>query len=337
MFDFVGAFKRGIKAAKELNKHQLEVDEVFSELSSKFLHATDGEFAIERIGSFASGMSAALDVLSGAPPSSQIKTNGAIIIQSTSDTNKKAKIANWIKHPKGFTFVLQFEQREIISKSKAELGAALEELLSAPVVGKAYLSLLNSSQADRKERKVVTDRPLRVVKGIAVAEAKPGAVVATTNSGAAWAAAKPAAKPAAAKAAAKPAAKPAAAKAAAKPAEKPVAAKAAAKPAAKPAAAKAAAKPAAKPVAAKAAAKPAAKPAAAKAVKPAAKPAAAKPVAAKPAKPATGKQPMAAVKPAAPITGPAVPTVPNSEAFGGGSDEVKPGVAQTVSGPGLLN
>ena len=302
MFDFVGAFKRGIKAARELNKYQLEIDEVFFELSSKFLEATEGEFVIERLSSFVSGVSAALDVLTGTPPVSQVQTSGAIFIRSTSDANKKAKIANWIKHPKGFTFVLQFEQREVISKSKVELGAALEELLSAPVVGKTYLSLLNSSITDRKEKEVVKGRPLRVVKGSAVAAAKPGAV---------WVAAKPSAKPAAAKVAAKSAAKPAASKAAAKPAAKTAAAKAVAKPVAKPAAAKASAKPTAKPAAPKAAAKPTAK-----------KPAAVKP----PAAPI-------AIKPAAPS--PASPAVPNADALGDGVNEVKPGNPQSVLNPGL--
>jgi hypothetical protein len=316
MFDFVGAFKRGVKAAKDLNKHQLEVDEVFSELSSKFLEATNGEFTIERNSSLVSSASVALDVLAGVPPRSQSQASGAIIMRSMNDPSKKARLANWVRHPKGFTFVLQFEQREIISKSKAELGAALEELLSAPIVGKAYLSLLNSSQADDKERGVVAARPLRVVGG----QSAKGAAVA----------AKPAAKPAAAKAAAKIAAKPAAAKAAAKIAAKPAAAKAAAKIAAKPAAAKAAAKVAAKPAAAKPAAKAAAKPAAKVAVKPAAKPAAAKPA----AKPAV-KPP--AAKPAAPKARPAAPVVPNEDAFDGSVNEVKSGAPQNAPNPGLLN
>ncbi|WP_256656694.1 hypothetical protein [Pseudomonas sp. B10] len=302
MFDFVGAFKRGIKAAKELNKYQLEIDEVFFELAGKFLEATEGEFVIERLSSYVSGVSAALDVLTGTPPVSQVQTSGAIFIRSTNDANKKAKIANWIKHPKGFTFVLQFEQREIISKSKVELGAALEELLSAPVVGKTYLSLLNSSLTDRKEKEVVKGRPLRVVKGSAVAAAKPGAV---------WAAAKPAAKPAAAKVAAKSAAKPAAAKVAAKPTAKPAASKATAKPAAKPAAGKAEANSAAKPAAPKAALKPTAK------------------------KPAAVKPPTAprAIKPAAPS--PASAAVPNADALGDGVNEVKPGNPQSELNPGL--
>jgi hypothetical protein len=242
MFDFVGAFKRGVKAAKDLNKHQLEVEEVFHELSRKFLIATDGEFEIVRSSSFASGVSAALEVLSGAPLNSQTQTGGSILIRSRSNANLSAKIANWIKHPKGFTFVLHFEQREIISKSQAELGAALEELLSAPVVGKAYLNLLSSLKNSRKEKEeVVQNRPLRVTKEAAtLAVAKPVVVKVAAKHAAKPAAAKAAAKSAAARAAAKPAAKSAAAKAAAKPA----AARTAAKPVAKPAAAKPAAKPA---------------------------------------------------------------------------------------------
>ncbi|WP_339491270.1 hypothetical protein, partial [Pseudomonas sp. EA_15y_Pfl2_R67] len=229
MFDFVGAFKRGVKAAKDLNKHQLEIDEVFSELSDKFLEATNGEFVIERNSSLVSSASAALDVLAGVPPRAQSQSSGSVFIRSMKDSSKRSRLANWVRHSKGFTFVLQFEQREIISKSKAELGAALEELLSAPIVGKAYLSLLNSSQSDGKEREVVADRPLRLVGGPSV---RAGAVVASK------AVSRPAAKPAAAKVAAKAAAKPAAAKVAAKAAAKPAAAKVAAKAAAKPAAAK---------------------------------------------------------------------------------------------------
>jgi hypothetical protein len=297
MFDFVGAFKRGVRAAKDLNKHHLEVEEVFHELSRKFLVATDGEFEIVRSSSFVSGVSAALEVLSGAPPNSQTQTGGSILIQSRSNANLNAKIANWIKHPKGFTFVLHFEQREIISKSQAELGAALEELLSAPVVGKAYLNLLSSLKNSRKEKEVVQNRPLRVTKEAATLAAEKPVVVKV--------AAKHAAKPAAARAAAKPAAKPAAARAAAKPAAKPAAARAAAKPAAKPAAARAAAKPAAKP----AAAKPSAKPASAKAPKPAA---------AHVAKPAVPKQSDA----------------PNADALGDGVNEMSPGTSQRVLNPG---
>ncbi|MCU7250295.1 hypothetical protein OC940_20990 [Pseudomonas koreensis] len=310
MFDFVGAFKRGVRAAKDLNKHHLEVEEVFHELSRKFLVATDGEFEIVRSSSFASGVSAALEVLSGAPPNSQTQTGGSIIIQSRSNANLNAKIANWIKHPKGFTFVLHFEQREIISKSQAELGAALEELLSAPVVGKAYLNLLSSLKNSRKEKEVVQNRPLRVTKEAATLAAEKPNVVKI--------AAKHAAKPTAARAAAKPAAKPAAGRAAAKPA----AARAAAKPAAKPAAAKAAVEPAAKSAAAKAAAKPAAKPAAARA---AAKPA---------AKPASAKAPKPA---AAPVAKPAVPKqsdAPNADALGDGVNEMSPGTSQRVLNPG---
>jgi hypothetical protein len=340
MFDFVGAFKRGVRAAKDLNKHHLEVEEVFHELSRKFLFATDGEFEIVRSSSFASGVSAALEVLSGAPPNSQTQTGGSILIQSRSNANLNAKIANWIKHPKGFTFVLHFEQREIISKSQAELGAALEELLSAPVVGKAYLNLLSSLKNSRKEKEVDQNRPLRVTKEAAtLAAEKPNVVkIAAKHAAkptAARAAAKPAAARAAARAAAKPAAKPAAARAAAKPAAKPAAARAAAKPAAKPAAAKAAAKPAAKPAAAKAAVKPAAKSAAAKAAaKPAAKPAAAKAAAKPAAKPASAKAPKPA---AAHVAKPAVPKqsdAPNADALGDGVNEMSPGTSQRVLNPG---
>ncbi|WP_178081864.1 MULTISPECIES: hypothetical protein [unclassified Pseudomonas] len=254
MFDFVAAFKRGVKAARDLNKYQFEIDEVFSELSNKFLEATNGEFTIVRSASLVSSASAALDVLAGTPPRSQTQSNGTIFMRSTKDANRKVKLANWVQQPKGFTFVLQFEQREIISKSKAELGAALEELLSAPIVGKAYLSLFNSIQSDLRDKKESEVHRLRAVESNRV-----GGVIAVKSAAKAGVSGRTAvsamAKPAAAKPAAKAAAKPAAAK--------PVAAKAAAKPAAaKPVAAKAAAKPAAaKPVAAKPAVK---KPAAAK-------------------------------------------------------------------------
>ncbi|UMZ14028.1 hypothetical protein I9018_10105 [Pseudomonas sp. MPFS] len=352
MFDFVGAFKRGVKAAKELNKHQSEIDEVFSELSRKFLDATNGEFVIERANSLASEFSTAIDLLTEVSPGSKTKSSGGIYICSTVESSRRIKVANWIKHSKGFVFVLQFEQREIISKSKAELGAALEELLSSPVLGKAYLSLRDSTQADLKEKSGVSGRPLRLIKGAEVAEAKSGVALVgmkpavarvaaklVAKSTAAKPAVKVAAKPAAAKPAAKAAAKPARAKPAAKAVAKPAAAKPTAKAAAKPAGAKPAAKAAAKPAAAKPTAKAAAKPAGAKpAAKAAAKPAAAKPAAKAAAKPAAAKPAAkAAAKPAAPMVRPAVPAVPNPDSLNGGANEVKSGAPQGAANPGLLN
>ncbi|MGX1184977.1 chemotaxis protein histidine kinase CheA [Pseudomonas sp. F-14 TE3623] len=356
MFDFVGAFKRGVRAAKDLNKYQLEIDEVFFELSHKFLEATHGDFTIERNDSFISSASAALDMLSGTPPRSQNQSSGAIFMRSMKDSSKKIRLANWVQQPKGFTFVLQFEQREIISKSKTELGAALEEFLSSPIVGKAYLSLMQMLKVDVQSKSGSVVRELKAVKVLRVREhgysdkpaaktasggmsvAKPAAAAkpAAVKPAAKSAAAKPAAKPAAAKPAAKTvAAKPAAKSAAAKPAAKTVAVKpaaksAAAKPAAKTVAVKPAAKSAAaKPVAKTVAAKPAAKSAAAKpvaktvAAKPAAKPVAAKPA----AKPAAAKP---AAKPAAPR--PSVPNTPKAEVFNE-AGEVKPGVAQNPPAP----
>jgi hypothetical protein len=305
MSDFISAFKVGIKAAKDLHKHELEIDEVFSELASTMRHVTGGKLTIVRSTSTASAAAAAVESIIGAAPRARIKSDGGVYLRDVSDAKRSVRVANWIKQPKGFSFSLQFDSREIISRSKIELKNALSELLSSPVVGVAYLSLTNSSKSAGSD---------------------------SSSSGST--AAKPATKRATAEPAAKAAAKPTAAKPAAKAAAKPAAAKPAAKAAAKSAAAKPAAKAAAKPAAAKPAAKAAAKPAAAK---PAAK-AVAKPAAPKPAvKPAAAKPATAAAKPAAPVARPAVPAVPNQDSFNGGVNEVTSGAPQGVVNVGVLN
>jgi hypothetical protein len=258
MSDFISAFKVGIKAAKDLHKHELEIDEVFSELASTMRHVTGGKLTIVRSTSTASAAAAAVESIIGAAPRARIKSDGGVYLRDVSDAKRSVRVANWIKQPKGFSFSLQFDSREIISRSKIELKNALAELLSSPVVGVAYLSLTNSSKSagsDSSNSGSTAAKPA-MKRATAKPEAKKTAKLAASEP-----AAKAAAKPAAAKPAAKAAAKPAAAKPAAKAAAKPAAAKPAAKTAAKPAAAKPAAKTAAKPAAAKpatAAAKPAA-------------------------------------------------------------------------------
>ncbi|MCE0459985.1 hypothetical protein [Pseudomonas uvaldensis] len=252
MSDFISALKVGVKAAKDLHKHELEIDEVFNELARAMRNATGGKLTIIRSTSTISAAAAAMDTILGAAPRVRTGADGGVYMSEVSGAKKSVRVANWVKQAKGFNFSLQFDSREIITRSKVELSNALTELLSSPVVGVAYLSLTNPSSSTGS------------------GSSNSVSVVAKT-------AAKPAAKPTAVKAVAKPASR----KVAAKPAAKPTAAKAVAKPAAKPTAAKAVAKPAAKPTAAKAVAKPAAKPTAAKA--------AAKPAAAKPTKPTASK------------------------------------------------
>jgi hypothetical protein len=271
MSDFITAFKMGIRAAKDLNKHQVEVDEEFTELARFMRYATNGELTVERHNSVASAAAAAVDIISGAAPGAQTRADGSLYVHSVVDPSKKIRVANWVQHTKGFTFVLQFERREIIARNKQELNNALKELLSSPVFGKAYLSLKNlilrDASSDNGAHSPESKTAIRTYKATA-GIAKPAAkLMANKSVGKPAAASKSAVKTtAASKSAAKPAAAPksvvkttAASKSAAKPAatlksavKTTAASKLAAKPAAAPksvvkttAASKSAAKPAA--------------------------------------------------------------------------------------------
>ena len=209
MSDFISAFKIGIKAAKDLHKHEHEINEVFSELAQTMQNVTAGKLTVVRSTSTASAAAAAMESMLGAAPRARTKSEGGVYMRDVSDAKRSVRVANWVKQPKGFNFSLQFDSREIISRSQIELRNALSELLSSPVFGGAYLSLTNPSKSAGS---VNSNSGSTAVKAVAkFVAAKP--------------AAKAAAKPAAVKPAAKAAVKPAAAKSAAKAAAKPVAPK----------------------------------------------------------------------------------------------------------------
>lgn len=235
MANFAESLKKGVKAAKDYDKTQKEIQVIFDELEKSIKKFTNNKVGVAKAPHYANFKNPK-ELLKVARAAIKSKNkDGSIFLYST-DNSHIERIADWHQVDSEFSFSLSYEGKQVIAKSTEQLRVALGRLLESPSVGSALISHDRSlstapikppakaSQKSVPQAKANTAKP--AVKATAAAK-KPtvgSAKPATRTPAAAKPASKPTAKPNAARPAkpvAKPAAKPAtAAKPAAKPARK---------------------------------------------------------------------------------------------------------------------
>jgi len=161
MKDFLEAFKVGIKAATEVSRSHKEVDKVFAEADRAIEEASGGQVGIARVGN---GFSFKHDEIrasmAGSCQGELKEISGMVVLLSKVQQVAPVKVADWCQASRGFVFSIRFERREIIAKSVVQLRTALSELLASPVVGGAFLSIMNATPCGDAEKDARHDAPV---------------------------------------------------------------------------------------------------------------------------------------------------------------------------------
>ncbi len=231
MANFADSLKKGVKAAKDYDKHQKEIQAIFDELEKSIKKFTNNKIGVAKAPNSATFKSTK-ELIKATKASTNFNyRNGSIFLYSKDDTRME-RIADWHQADTDFSFSLVYEGKQIITKSTEQLKSALGQLLESPSVGSVLishdksLSALEAKPAAKTAVKTSRNSAGNITKQAVKSTSKPS----TAKPVAKRATTKPAEKPAKpAKRAKKPVAKRPAAKPA-KPGVKPTAAN---KPAAK--------------------------------------------------------------------------------------------------------
>ena len=145
MADFKKSMLKGIEAAEHAAKNVKEIDEVFDDLKNQLLEATDNKVEIFREPAFFT------------EPDPNAKNAGTASFLGNRRIRKAVQIA--CKNPKlkgvgeslaefklaksGYPCEIKLHSEELMCKNREGLEAALERLLSDPVVGEKIYKVMN--------------------------------------------------------------------------------------------------------------------------------------------------------------------------------------------------
>nr|WP_088190399.1 hypothetical protein [Pseudomonas sp. A46] len=214
MASFVESLKKGVKAAKDYDKNQKEIQAIFEELERSIKKFTNNKVGVAKAPSSSSFKSTKELVKAAKAVAKSKNKNGSIFLYST-DNSHIERIADWHQIDSDFSFSLIYEGKQIITKSTEQLKVALGQLLESPSVGSALMSHDKSLSAAgvkpsaKTSRKSTSQATGNTTKQTVKAAAKPaGKATAKRPAEGSAKPAKQATKPTAAKPAARPAAKP---------------------------------------------------------------------------------------------------------------------------------
>ncbi|POF43401.1 hypothetical protein B0D71_00880 [Pseudomonas laurylsulfativorans] len=138
---FLDSIKSGIAKAEAADQNLNAVTAIFSELNAELSDYTDGKLKITRTMSLNSKV-AAISAMGLESPASENTKSDIISLSSKTENKIYAEVARWRQHVSGFPCMLSFEGREYICENIEDLKAALGELLSSVIFGKALSKAL---------------------------------------------------------------------------------------------------------------------------------------------------------------------------------------------------
>ncbi len=142
MPDFEKALKEGLEAANKADAARQEIDEVFKDLNTQVLQATDNKVLIERREVFENTTDTGWStIITGIRRLAGDKYWGIFAFNPAFDKNKALELARWAMDIAGYPCKLTWNKQEHICEDKEALVNSLLELLRDPVVGEKIYTL----------------------------------------------------------------------------------------------------------------------------------------------------------------------------------------------------